>query len=233
MVTKAILLVMAVTGVALTWRTLSRKSRHRFLASYRMPDAVLKRFSAKRAALNDAQTRLVQRGLLQYFQICQRARGSFASMPSQVADDLWHEFILFTRNYEHFCRRAFGRYLHHTPVEAMSGPTQATDGIRRTWLHACRMEGIDPRNPERLPLLFALDTQLGIADGFFYSLNCRDAATSSSNAFCASDIGCGTGGSCGSGASCGGDAAGHGGSDGAHGCGGVHGCGGGCGGGGD
>ncbi len=35
---------------------------------------------------------------------------------------------------------------------------------------------LDPREPKRLPLLFALDAQLAIANGFFYRLNCRDTA---------------------------------------------------------
>ena len=94
----------------------------------------------------------------------------------------------------------------------MPAPNTATAGIRRAWRLACKLEGIDPKHPQRLPLLFALDAQLGIAGGFIYTLDCKDAATSSSGAFCASDIG-----------SCGGDAGGDGDS----------GCGGGCGGGGD
>lgn len=50
------------------------------------------------------------------------------------------------------------------------------------------------RQPERLPLLFALDAQLGIADGFRYSLDCRDrnSPVSGSN-YCASHIGCTSG----------------------------------------
>lgn len=226
----AALLVLAAAGAILAWRALSIRSRLRFIEAYRVPDAIMKRFAATRAELDEGQKRMVQQGLMQYFRICQLAKGKFVSMPSQVVDDLWHEFILFTRNYENFCQKAFGRYLHHTPVEAMSGPTQATDGIRRTWFHACRLEGINPKQPARLPLLFALDAKMGIADGFFYGLNCRDTALSSSNAFCASDIGCGTGGGCGSGTSWGDDAGVDGGGDGGSGCGGD---GGGCGGGGD
>jgi hypothetical protein len=213
-----VLILLALFVLAAIYRALANKRRHRYLTEYQVPDAVLKRFRLKRQELTEEQSSQVQAGLQQYFHICQRARGRFVSMPSQVADDLWHEFILFTRNYEVFCQKAFGKYLHHTPVEAMAGPTQATDGIRRTWLHACRMESINPRQPERLPLLFALDAQLGIANGFFYNLNCRESATSSSNSFCASDIGCGGGGDGG-----GGDSSGDGGSS----------CGGGCGGGGD
>ncbi|MBU0688108.1 MAG: hypothetical protein KJ850_11225 [Gammaproteobacteria bacterium] len=187
-----------------------------FMKDYQLPDAVLERFRQKRSGLSAEQERRVRDALYQYFHICQRARGKFVSMPSQVVDDLWHDFILFTRNYERFCDKAFGRFLHHTPVEAMSTPTLATDGIRRTWFHACRMEGIDPKQPARLPLLFALDAELGIAEGFHYTLNCEQTATSSNNTFCASSIGCG-----GSSSGCGGDS-GHG-----------DGGGGGCGGGGD
>lgn len=205
-------------GALVLYLGLRNRSRQVFLAQYQVPDAVVDRFRQKHPTLNGAQEVLVREALQQYFLICQRARGKFVSMPSQVVDDLWHDFILFTRHYRDFCRKAFGRFLHHTPVEAMSTPTLATAGIRRAWFHACRIEGIDPKNPGRLPLLFALDAQLGIANGFFYTLNCANAATSSSNTFCASSIGCG-----GSDSGCGGDAGSDGGSS----------CGGGCGGGGD
>ncbi len=217
-----LLLVLAAVAIVL-YRRWVANSRRQFLEQFRMPDAVLGRFRQKHPDLNSAQEKLVRDGLQQYFQICQRARGRFVSMPSQVVDDLWHDFILFTRHYRHFCDQAFGRFMHHTPVEAMPTPQLATAGIRRTWFHACRIEGIDPKQPSRLPLLFALDAQLGIADGFFYSLNCANTATSSSNTFCASSIGCG-----GSDSGCAGDTggdSGDGGGDGGSGCGG--GCGGG------
>ncbi len=218
MIVKIVLLLALATAAILLYGLWAAQARRKFLEAYRLPDAVLVRFDSKHPELSADQRALVLQGLRQYFQICLRARRKFVSMPSQVVDDLWHEFILFTRNYQHFCGKAFGRYLHHTPVEAMAAPTKATAGIRRTWYHACRMEGINPRQPNRLPLLFALDAELGIANGFFYTLNCKDAATSSSNLFCASDIGCGGGG----GSGCGSDAGGHG-------CGSS--CGGGCGGG--
>jgi hypothetical protein len=38
-------------------------------------------------------------------------------MPSQVANDQWHEFILHTRQYDAFCRQVFGRFMHRTPAE--------------------------------------------------------------------------------------------------------------------
>ncbi|MCY3787708.1 MAG: hypothetical protein OXH63_02860 [Gemmatimonadetes bacterium] len=35
--------------------------------------------------------------------------------PSRPVDLAWHEFILCTRTYSAFCRRYFGRMIHHQP----------------------------------------------------------------------------------------------------------------------
>ena len=94
------------------------------------------------------------------------------SMPSQVVDVAWHEFILYTRPYEKFCKKGLGRFLHHTPTEAMSSPTVAQDGIKRAWRLSCARHKIDPARPAELPLLFSIDKQLNIEDGFIYSKNC-------------------------------------------------------------
>lgn len=195
---------LVLVAVVVLYRKWLRQSRQQFIVKHEIPSTVVARFREKHPQLTDAQAVRVCEGLRQYFLICARAQGRFVAMPSQVVDDLWHTFILFTRQYERFCKQAYGRFLHHTPVEAMSTPHQATAGIRRTWWQACRLEGINPSKPERLPLLFALDAELGIANGFIYTLNCAEAATSSSNTFCASSIGCGS-----STAGCGGDS-GHG-----------------------
>jgi hypothetical protein len=36
-------------------------------------------------------------------------------MHSSVVDEVWHAFILFTREYGEFCHRTCGRMIHHTP----------------------------------------------------------------------------------------------------------------------
>ncbi|MET1079339.1 MAG: hypothetical protein ABWY06_15110 [Pseudomonas sp.] len=90
-------------------------------------------------------------------------------MPSQAVDLAWHECILHTRLYQHFCRPSLGRFLHHIPSEAM----RAQASIRRAWRLACAREGIDSKRSNRLQLLFALDAELGIVCGFRYQLHCR------------------------------------------------------------
>jgi hypothetical protein len=111
--------------------------------------------------------------LRDFFEAYLRSGLKPVSMPSQAVDELWHEFILYTRHYQRFCDQAFGRFLHHTPAGALSKQYDRNVGLRRVWWQCCKMEGIDPRAAKRLPLLFALDTQLALADGFHYAVDCR------------------------------------------------------------
>lgn len=192
-----------------------RQARERFIDDYAFPAGIRQRVRKRYPHLSDDQLDLVLRALREYFHLCRKAGRRLLAMPSQVVDVAWHEFILFTRNYQAFCRHALGRFLHHTPTEAMPDRTAASDGIKRTWRLACLRDGIDPRSATAVPLLFAIDRQLGIEDGFHYVLNCTQmVAAASANSYCASHIGCAgsCGGGCaGSGCSGGGDGGGCGG----------------------
>src|SRR5580704_14610676 len=114
----------------------------------------------------------------------------YVSMPSQIADDLWHEFILYTREYDAFCRRAFGGFLHHTPAVVLGEHRKNNEGLRRVWWYCCKYENIDPVQPTRLPLLFALDAKLNIADGFVYHPQCEALRQDGSGgaAYCGGDF---------------------------------------------
>lgn len=181
-----------------------------FVDAYIFPTKLKQQLQLKYPHLSDAECERVFAGLREFFHINRMARKRQVAMPSQVVDEVWHELILFTRHYDAFCKQALGRFLHHTPAEAMKSPTHAQDGIRRAWRLSCLREGIDPQNPKRLPLLFALDSELNIADGFVYHLNCKGLKD---QGYCASHIGCGGGcsGGCSSdssgcgGGGCGGD----------------------------
>ncbi|TXG99242.1 MAG: hypothetical protein E6R09_10435 [Rhodocyclaceae bacterium] len=216
---KFILLALIAGGLWLAWRNWQRAGRANFIAAFPLRERLDRRLAARRPELDEAQRDEVFEGLRDYFLICNLAGRRMVAMPSQAADDAWHEFILFTRQYDKFCAHAFGRFLHHTPAEAMSTPTQASDGLKRAWRLACAHEKIDPKAPERLPRLFALDAALGIAGGFVYQLDCLAASGGAAGSgFCASHIGCSSG--------CSGDSGSSDSSDGG-------GDGGGCGGGGD
>lgn len=36
--------------------------------------------------------------------------------PILVLDEMWHAFLMYTREYHDFCQRYFGRFLHHAPT---------------------------------------------------------------------------------------------------------------------
>ena len=191
-----------------------RRQKSTYVDNYDFHKGLTLKFKKSRPELSDEKVSVIALALKDYFKICQMAKNNFVSMPSQVVDELWHEFILFTRQYQRFCKSAFGRYLHHTPAEAMEQPTLASDGLKRAWKYACKLEGLNPSSPARLPRLFALDAMYNIENGFYYTKDCKN---NNGIGYCASDIGCSgdsgcggspdTGSSCGSscGSDCGGD----------------------------
>ena len=75
---------------------------------------------------------------------------------------------------------------------------------KRAWRLSCARHSIDPTRPAELPLLFSIDKELNIADGFFYSKNCKLGSYGGrGNDYCAAHIGC-TSGCSGSTGGCGG-----------------------------
>ncbi|MBR7864433.1 glycine-rich domain-containing protein, partial [Pseudomonas aeruginosa] len=202
----------AFVGGYLYRRGLDRR-RYRFIQQFRLPPRVAQAVRERYPQLSEEQVQRVLGGLREYLLLCRAAGKRMVAMPSQVVDVAWHELILHTRLYQHVCRKGLGRFLHHTPAQAMRSPRQAQEGIRRAWKLACRREGIDPQNPTRLPLLFALDTELAIADGFRYTLNCAQRQDGGAAVYCASHIGCSSGCASDSGSTFGSD-----GQDSRHGC---------------
>lgn len=119
-----------------------------------------------------------------------------AAMPSKLVDRCWHSFICETREYQAFCKAVFGSFLHHEssvntsfPLidisadvinngKASKPPTEAQQEIDfKNQLSAARIYhwalaiGWSQSNFEsiRIPLLFSIDQELNIEDGYFYS----------------------------------------------------------------
>jgi hypothetical protein len=169
-----LVIVIGVLTAALlwVWWLLRRARQVEYIRSYMFPPGLFEKLRAKRPDLGLKECQLAARGLRQFFLAHLKSGCRFVSMPSQVVDDLWHEFILYTRHYEAFCRTAFRGFLHHTPAVVLSERRRDNEGLRRTWWYACLEENINPRHATRLPLLFALDAKLNIADGFRYAPDC-------------------------------------------------------------
>jgi hypothetical protein len=111
-------------------------------------------------------------------------------MPSRVVDNAWHAFVVDTKAYEGFCRRAFSAYLHHTPRGEMQVPMldALANTVRRlrsmptcdgtgVFVHRGRHRRQDAGTAAvaatTLPALFAIDSALGITDGCAYDETAR------------------------------------------------------------
>lgn len=168
------------------------QSRQTYVRSFAYPKGVFSKVIEKYPHLTQKDMHLVGQGLRQFFLAYLKSEKRYVSMPSKVADELWHEFILYTKDYQAFCKKAFGDFLHHTPAVVLSGERKSNEGLRRCWKFTCREERISPMNPLRLPLLFALDNKLDIADGYRYSSDCgslrREYAGKTTSIHCGGDF---------------------------------------------
>lgn len=188
-----ITLILSIT-LLVVWLRWRQAARAEYIRTYMFPKGIFDKLQAKRPELTLKDCQLTAHALRQFFLAYLKSGRRFVSMPSQVADDLWHELILYTRHYDAFCDKAFGGFMHHTPAVVLGADKQNNAGLRRIWWYACLEENINPRQPTRLPLLFALDTKLNIPNGFRYTPNCDalrkkgDSTGSSGTTHCGGDF---------------------------------------------
>lgn len=181
-------LVLLCAVLWLLWQRWRRAARADYIRHYRFPPGLFAKLQKRRPELDLKQCELVAQALRQFFLAYLNSGCQYVAMPSQVVDELWHELILYTRHYQYFCNKAFGQFLHHTPAIVLSADKRNNTGLRRCWRFACQQENINPRAPLRLPLLFAIDQKLNIADGFFYHPNCQALRDGSSSPYCGGDF---------------------------------------------
>ena len=86
--------------------------------------------------LRDIKYRLIQRDKLaeqevekaiiefRKYMIVRLVTGKTIAMTSDIVDLVWHQFILFTKEYHEFCLTIFGEYIHHSPATDIKKPKQ-------------------------------------------------------------------------------------------------------------
>ncbi len=168
-----VLLVISFFGLSYFFAAWRHGKRVEFIKTYAFPKGLYDKLRKNHPDIGAKEFQLITLALKQFFLAHLNSGKKYVSMPSQIADDFWHEFILYTRGYEKFCSQAFGRFLHHTPAVVLSPSKTDNEGLRRVWWYCCKEENIDPKQSTRLPLLFAIDKKLGIKNGFVYSLDCK------------------------------------------------------------
>lgn len=187
----AISLIMTAAMVAVWLRRRELVSAE-YIRTYMFPSGLLDKLASRRPELEAKDRQLVARALRQFFIAYLKSGRKYVSMPSQVVDDLWHEFILYTRHYDLFCKTAFGGFMHHTPAIVLGAHRHNNTGLRRAWWYCCLEENINPKKATRLPLLFAIDAKLKINNGFHYMLDCsrirREGGDAGTSVYCGGDM---------------------------------------------
>src|SRR5947208_1283923 len=86
--------------------------------AYRHP-GVVRRYRKEHGA-SEQEAEEVFREMLKWLYLCHRAlasgpEGFACAVGPELAmiDEMWHTFLLFTRDYADFCERHFGTFLHH------------------------------------------------------------------------------------------------------------------------
>lgn len=96
------------------------------LEKYTSPEVILK--FARDYKVTESQARMIFRETMKMLWLMVKhmleiERGSDAKIPDafhvhkpmEPLDKMWHEFILFTKEYHQFCEEFFGCYIHHVP----------------------------------------------------------------------------------------------------------------------
>lgn len=193
-----------------------------FIDEYNFPDRVISKFKHEYPKLNKKDLDAVINGLKQFFMVyavqTHKNRKGSLLMPSKVADELWHQFMLSSRDYNDFCQNAFGKFLHHTPGDEKTEHVELSKvkkfplDLMRTYQGAKDLKSYGYNNLLNFtPVLFALDNSLSIEKGYHYDKAAVDnlekqltqAENSQSSSSSPSSSGsCGA--TCSSGSSCGG-----------------------------
>jgi hypothetical protein len=138
--------------------------------AYEVPSGVRQRLTLHHPDLTAGGIRTAEDATRQWFRLAAAHPRAALAMPSVVVDEVWHEFVLHTREYADFCDAAFGRFLHHEPESAMT-PEAAAANQSSALATTLRLARQDEKGAV-LPLLFRVDAELGVAGGRRYLADC-------------------------------------------------------------
>ena len=85
------------------------------VTKYSLPQVIIRRCQ-KDFNYSDQDMILLERELKRFLILGIINDGATFGMYSKDVDNLWHTFILFTKEYAQFCNKFAGKFIHHVPV---------------------------------------------------------------------------------------------------------------------
>lgn len=136
-------------------------------------DGVLQKYADKYGVTIDEARELFEE-MKKFLYIC--SINPKMSTPSIPVDNMWHQFILWTKDYANYCQENFGKFIHHFPSVG-----ESEENFEKAYL-ATRDK---------------IENLLGINEKYWQKVEA--VAKCKCNGKCSSK--CGAGGNCGGGAS--------------------------------
>jgi hypothetical protein len=116
-------LAIIITGIYLYGHTHAPYKEQQLteIMNYPIPPDIIKRCQ-KDFNYTDEDMVILEHELKRYLTLCILKENTDISinMYSEDVDNLWHSFILFTKEYAHFCDIYAGHFLHHVPETDMT-----------------------------------------------------------------------------------------------------------------
>jgi|AntAceMinimDraft_11_1070367.scaffolds.fasta_scaffold91065_1 hypothetical protein len=84
--------------------------------SYRNQTVILCYMRKHRVSIEVAKNHF--RAMLIFLYFCATSNNTFT--PSEVIDEMWHTFLLSTKDYDDFCQEYLGKKIHHNPDSVIS-----------------------------------------------------------------------------------------------------------------
>jgi hypothetical protein len=161
-------------AAVMAWtRLIKPRATHRITVvdGFQFPAGARQRLGQQHLELGDADIGLIEAAARQWFRLFARRPTATLAMPSVAVDDLWHELVLHTRDYDAFCHAAFGHPLHPGPrLTAVPGGVADRSAALLATLQLARQD--ENCAPTDLPLLFRVDQKLGVRGGRRYLADC-------------------------------------------------------------
>lgn len=104
--------------------------------SYNNPN-VIQRYSDKLKFSTEESTRLFK-DVKTFLYCCANSDKNLS--PTLLLDEGWHDFILYTKDYDLFCKKYFNKFIHHQPF---SNNQQAAPNWYETLIESAKKLGCD------------------------------------------------------------------------------------------
>jgi hypothetical protein len=85
---------------------------------------VIKKFILENSC-TEQKARLLFEETKKFLLICALSESSCT--PNKLIDQMWHQFILFTYDYQEFCMKTFGFIIHHFPTVELNAKTHSAN----------------------------------------------------------------------------------------------------------